>query len=359
MPILVATAGVLLLGAPLSGVWLAGEPLAPFLEFPPRPVRHAVPGFSWGVFLLLAALIVAAVLPLVRRVVRAPPAPRASAARYTFPIWGWGALLWVLAAWILAWTRFAWFDAFQQHTFAPLWLGYIAVVSALTVQRTGSSSMTRTPLRFAMLFPLSALFWWFFEYLNRFVVNWHYVGIADFGPLEYAFFATIAFSTVLPAVASTAEWLGTFPPFHRAFDRWLPIRIAHARALAFLLLVVTALSLAGLGAFREYLYPLVWISPGLVIIALQVLAGRTTVLTPLVQGDWHGIATWSAAALICGFFWEMWNSGSLARWQYSIPYVDAFRLFEMPLLGYAGYLPFGIECAVIVALVLNGAGAKR
>jgi hypothetical protein len=30
--------------------------------------------------------------------------------------------------------------------------------------------------------------------------------------------------------------------------------------------------------------------------------------------------------------------------------VDRFRIFEMPLLGYAGYLPFGIECAAIAAL---------
>jgi hypothetical protein len=63
--------------------------------------------------------------------------------------------------------------------------------------------------------------------------------------------------------------------------------------------------------------------------------------------------SFTAAALVCGFFWEMWNYGSLARWEYSIPYVDRFRLFEMPALGYAGYLPFGIECAAIAALVLD------
>jgi hypothetical protein len=39
--------------------------------------------------------------------------------------------------------------------------------------------------------------------------------------------------------------------------------------------------------------------------------------------------------------------------------VGAFRLFEMPVLGYAGYLSFGIECAVIAALALNGEKVKR
>jgi len=52
------------------------------------------------------------------------------------------------------------------------------------------------------------------------------------------------------------------------------------------------------------------------------------------------------AALICGLLWELWNFGSLAKWHYSIPYVQRYYLFEMPLLGYAGYLPFGIACAL-------------
>jgi hypothetical protein len=356
---LVAAAAVLLVGAPLLGVWLAGEPVASYLEFPPRPRRGEVPGFAWMAFWLLVALVAVALMPFVQRMLRIVPEARASRARSTFPIWGWAALLWLAAAWVLAWTRFPWFDAFQQHTFAPLWLGYIALVSALTVRRQGSSLLTRAPLRFAALFPLSALFWWFFEYLNRFVGNWYYAGIAEFGALEYTVFATLSFSTVLPAVASTAEWLNAFPRFQGAFARWHSIRVRQPRLLAAVVLLVTVLSLIGLGTFREYLYPLVWISPGLLVIALQALAGRSTVLAPLAHGDWRGIVSYSAASLLCGFFWEMWNFASLARWGYNIPYVDAFRIFEMPVLGYAGYVPFGIECAVIIALVLSDATAER
>jgi hypothetical protein len=47
----------------------------------------------------------------------------------------------------------------------------------------------------------------------------------------------------------------------------------------------------------------------------------------------------------------MWNAGSLAHWTYSIPFVQRFMIFEMPVLGYAGYLPFGLECAVIGELI--------
>jgi hypothetical protein len=31
----------------------------------------------------------------------------------------------------------------------------------------------------------------------------------------------------------------------------------------------------------------------------------------------------------------------------------------MPALGYAGYLPFGIECAAIAALILDRDASKR
>lgn len=349
---LVGITGLILVSAPLAGVWLAGQPLDEYLELPPRPAFGAATGFSWTAFWLLAAIIVAAVAPFVWRLQKAPAsAPGPAIRRLAFPIWGWAALLWLAASWTLAWTRLPWFESFQQHTFTPLWLGYIGVVNAITMQRAGSCLLTREPARFAALFLLSAFFWWFFEYLNRFVANWRYTGIGDFDALEYTFFATLAFSTVLPAVTSTAEWIGTFPRLDAAFARWYPMRIPRPKLAAALVLALTTLSLAALGVFREYVFPLVWISPVLVIICLQALGGRATVVAPLARGDWRGIGSFTAAALICGFVWEMWNYGSLARWEYSIPYVDRFRLFEMPALGYAGYLPFGIECAAIAALL--------
>ena len=44
-----------------------------------------------------------------------------------------------------------------------------------------------------------------------------------------------------------------------------------------------------------------------------------------------------------GFFWEMWNFYSYPKWIYQIPFVDFLRVFEMPILGYGGYIPFALE----------------
>ena len=50
----------------------------------------------------------------------------------------------------------------------------------------------------------------------------------------------------------------------------------------------------------------------------------------------------------------MWNYVSLAKWAYSIFCVDRFKLFEMPLPGYAGYLPFGLECLLTLEMAVPG-----
>ena len=53
------------------------------------------------------------------------------------------------------------------------------------------------------------------------------------------------------------------------------------------------------------------------------------------------------SSLFCGCFREMWNYFSLGKWIYSVPFVHKYEIFEMPVQGFAGYLPFGLECSLI------------
>jgi hypothetical protein len=115
--------------------------------------------------------------------------------------------------------------------------------------------------------------------------------------------------------------------------------------------MISGAGLAGIGVWPDYLFSLLWVSPLIIIVSLQVLMGEGHVLSDMTQGNWRLIISSATAALFCGVFWEMWNYYSLARWEYSIPFVDRFKIFEMPILGYAGYLPFGLECAVIGQLL--------
>jgi hypothetical protein len=108
-------------------------------------------------------------------------------------------------------------------------------------------------------------------------------------------------------------------------------------------------------------FPLVWVAPPLLLLAIAALRGEPHALSGIAAGDWRSFVASSFSALCCGFFWEMWNYGSFAKWVYVIPYVGVLHVFEMPILGYAGYLPFGVLCAQVGELILgaDGAGAEK
>ena len=69
------------------------------------------------------------------------------------------------------------------------------------------------------------------------------------------------------------------------------------------------------------------------------------------RGDWRTIVALALASLVCGFFWEMWNIRALPKWYYTIPFFDFAKIFEMPLLGYGGYIPFAWELFSLYQLV--------
>ena len=242
-------------------------------------------------------------------------------AGYRFPWWGWVAVVLLLTSWILAWSRFAWFRPLQPYTFTPLWLSYIAVINALTYRRVGACMITHRRQYLLALFPFSALFWWYFEYLNRFVQNWYYVGHETYTPFAYTVHATLAFSTVLPAVTSTMDLLSTYAALNHTRLR-KPLVARHGRAYAGFVLSLAAFGLAGIAVWSDYLYPLLWVAPLCVLVSLQILLGQETVLSKLAQGHWHLVGLSAMAALVCGLFWEMWNYYSYAKWVYAIPHVQ-------------------------------------
>ncbi len=339
----------MLLGLPLMGVYLAGYPIGRYLEFPP-PTRFAVhTHFSWPAFIVFAGIILAVVLKVAalgHDGYQTSKSGHPVSASGPFPTWGWLGVFTGFAAWILAWTRFSWFRSFQPHTFSPLWLSYIIVVNALCVRQSGRCLMTDRRGFFLLLFPASAAFWWFFEYLNRFVLNWHYTGV-EFGPTAYFWFATLSFSSVLPAVLSTQRWLQGTRWLNQGYGHIQPFSLPCPRTAAAGVLILSAGGLAGIGVWPDYLFSLVWVAPLLILTCLQTLTNEPHLLSQTAAGDWRDAVSAALAALICGLFWEMWNYFSLAKWEYTVPLVDRFHIFEMPLLGYAGYLPFGLECALV------------
>jgi hypothetical protein len=338
---------IMLLGLPMLGVILAGYPPAKYLEFPPHTkyVSHAP--FSWIAFTCYALIVLLATLPLIFRAIKTKVSVEPNnSPSYPFPWWGWFGLLSGICFWIMAWTRFPWFNRFQPHTFFPLWLSYILVINALNQRKKGACMMIRRPGFFLLLFPVSAMFWWFFEYLNRFVQNWYYVG-ANYDPLEYFLWASLSFSTVLPAVLGTRDLLCNIPLIKEGFTGFFQWKIVYPKLLASCTIIISGAGLAGIGVWPGFFSSLLWLSPLFIVVSLQTLIKERHVFSDITHGNWSVVVSYAIAALICGLFWEMWNFYSLAKWEYSVPFVHRFKIFEMPLIGYAGYIPFGVECALI------------
>ncbi len=357
---------VFLFGVPWFCAAVSGREavLAGVKAFPPRTEDWgAIPErlwnmrcpFSWPVFLVMLGFILLVVFPFIKRAFFPPvgstdPAPEKQRP-HPFPLFGWIGLILCLGGWILAWNRFPWFAKGQRHTYLILWAGFILLMNGLCVRRSGSSPLTRHTLPYLLTFPVSSVFWWFFEYLNRFVWNWYYQGVQEMSAGEYTLFATCSFSSVLPAVCAVAAWLHTFPAFsdrRQCGMARIDIRRSWIAAAIFLLAMV---GLTGIVFFPQFTYPLLWISPLCLFLVVQIVLKEKSVADTVALGDWRIFVRFAFAALICGLAWETWNWHSLAKWIYAVPYVHAFQIWEMPILGFAGYLPFGIECAAVTAWI--------
>jgi len=275
---------------------------------------------------------------------------QSSSARW--PIHGWLGLSLVLVFWALNWGL----DGMRTHWgFFPLWLGYCLVIDALTLRRSGTSLISRSRIAYAGLFAASVPAWWLFELINKRTENWIYLDDGSIGPTEHFILSSIAFSTVIPAVFGTAELVGTLDWLRRLGPG---PRVAPSRMVLGSFLVVGSVMAASMLLWPRYFFPFVWLSVFFILEPVNHVLGNRTLLLSTARGDWRPVVALWVGVLICGFFWEMWNFWSYPKWIYDVPFVGFGKVFEMPVLGYGGYLPFAIELFALYHLLVGFLGYR-
>jgi len=250
-------------------------------------------------------------------------------------------------SWAAAWSRLG---LATEYSFFPLWVGYILTVNGLSETLFRTSLLSRMGWRFLALFAVSIPMWWFFEYMNSIVHNWHYLFAAPISSLHYEIQASIDFSTVIPAVLSAS--FVAFQFLRRERLTQIQARIPQAALAAGF--VLTFVLFAVLQLFPNETFPLVWIIPILFLEPLNYAFNPGASFSRLIErGQLTLPVSLALATFVTGFCWEFWNYYSLPKWVYTIPYVDFCKIFEMPLLGYLGYPFFGLIVFGYTALVLR------
>ena len=266
--------------------------------------------------------------------------------KHPFPLHGWIGVVLVAIFWILNWSL----DGLRtQLLFFPLWLGYALTVDGLLYRRRGTSLFSRSFRKYLLLFVISIPAWWLFELINLRTQNWLYLGRNQFTDMEYAILSSLSFSTVMPAVFGTAQWV--------ADHEWLkrlksgPAYGRNRKEIG-IVFITGWFMLAALLLWPRYCFPLVWISVCFILDPINHWLGKRSLIAYVRKGDWRPILALWTGCLICGFFWEMWNFYAYPKWVYRVPFVDFLHIFEMPVLGFLGYLPFSMELFDIYHLLM-------
>jgi hypothetical protein len=108
-----------------------------------------------------------------------------------------------------------------------------------------------------------------------------------------------------------------------------------------------------------YFFPFVWLSVFFILEPINVWLGNRSLAERTAKGDWRTLYALWIGVLITGFFWEMWNYYAYPKWEYHVPFVGFGKIFEMPFLGYGGYLPFAMELYALYHLIVGLGGDKR
>jgi hypothetical protein len=252
------------------------------------------------------------------------------------------AIIFALAGWAVGlWGIISGQKAILQYLYFFAWYPYIVFLDGLLLRLQGQSWLLDRPRQFLQMFFWSTTIWLIFEALNLVLKNWGYVAVVPIGWVRWGGYV-LAFATVLPGVLLTAQVLDALGAFKGLKARpftlgaWQPVSLLVGTAFLVLPLV-----------FPRYAFPLVWGAFFFLLDPFCDLLGGDSLIVRFAQGERREHLCLLAAGLICGLWWESWNYFAITKWVYTLPVLNFARVFEMPLLGYLGFLPFALEAAVM------------
>jgi hypothetical protein len=261
--------------------------------------------------------------------------------RAALPLYAWAGLAILATAGTLLWQHDYWVSIF----FTPIaWTGYILFADGAVRTVRGRSRLHDSPREFFLMAALSIPLWLIFEGYNLRLQNWEYIGM----PLSLGLDLLgtgWAFATITPGILETADLVESFGWFGRTkplqFSRATEARFMIFGALCLVLPLVLPQHVAA------YLFALVWVGFVFLLDPMNRRLGLPSLTGDLAAGEPNRFWSLFVAGWTCGWLWEFWNYWAAAKWHYIFPIMQEHKIFEMPALGYLGFLAFALEVFVM------------
>lgn len=261
--------------------------------------------------------------------------------RRAFPAHGWIGIVALAAAEWLLFRPYAPVATF----FTPIaWTAYILIADAAVLTLTNRSRLHDAPITVARMALLSIPLWLIFEAYNLRLRNWMYDGVPQDWPAALLGYGW-SFATITPAIFETSDLVQALLPARPA-EPWKISRAAENAVMAcgaacLILPLVLPQRIA------SYLFALVWLGFLLLLDPMNRRLSLPSLLGDLSEGFRRRLYGFLFAGWICGWLWEFWNNWARAKWHYTFPIFQRWKIFEMPVPGYLGFVPFALECFVM------------
>jgi tetratricopeptide (TPR) repeat protein len=231
--------------------------------------------------------------------------------------------------------------------FTPIaWTAYALIADAAVFAIRGRSRLRNAPVQFARLALLSVPLWLIFEAYNLRLGGWTYGGGIPLAlPIRLLGYAW-AYATIWPGIFLTADLIEAFGWWHAPAR---PIIFSPTSQRAFIvigaiLLIVPVILPRSIGSF---LFGAVWVGFIFLLDPINFRLGLPSFEADLASGRPGRFFSFLISGFVCGWLWEFWNFWAAGKWNYIFPIMQKEKIFEMPALGYLGFLPFALECFVM------------
>ena len=240
-------------------------------------------------------------------------------------------------------------EPFMYNFYVVAWWSYIALADAALALRSKRFLIFNRDLPFLVV--ISSAFWCVFELINLRIQNWYYINIPSIGLIRFVGYL-LAYGTVIPGIYITKEIFSVLLGSIRVRPLSFRCRPASCVALGILLFALLML-------FPSRCFFLAWVFLIPIIEGYNYATGHWCFTRDLERGEAGSLISSGLSGLVCGLLWETWNYWAISKWVYSVPAFERFKLFEMPILGYFGFVFFSFQTILFTALIRDSLLVKR